>query len=765
MHFTYLIKIKGTVQGVGFRPFVYRCAIKNNILGYIFNDGKGVVICAQGTDIDIKNFLYSITAAPPPLSNISEIESIIDDNYSEYYKEFKIVESQGSSSLRNIVMPPDAHVCTDCLHELFNPLNRRYLYPFINCINCGPRYSIISDIPYDRPNTSMKHFNMCSECYKEYSDQNDRRFHAQPIACSVCGPRLSLLNNKMEVIDSANPLLNAVKFLQAGYILAVKSLGGYHLMVDPLNTHAVKKLRKRKIRDYKPFALLCNDIETCNIIAELDPHDVILLESTQRPIVLVTKKQNNPLPEEVSPNNSLYGIMLPSTPVQYLLLKNNFQFLVCTSANVSNNPIIYKDISKLLHVADYVLTNDREICIFSDDSIVRSISTSKGSETQIIRKARGFTPITLAFLYNAPSVLAVGAELKSTVCFSKDNNLLLSQHIGDLKNYNTYQYFENTITHLEKLFAIKPEIIISDLHPNFLSTKYARQKGITHLQVQHHHAHMCACMAENGLQDQVLGVIFDGMGYGIDGKIWGGEFLIGGYKNFDRFAHFKYFSLPGGEACSKNIYRIAFSFLFEIIKDIQELKKFWLHIIPDEEVDILCKMLQKSINTPLTSSVGRIFDCVASLIGLSNYSEYEGQAAIALEHLIKKQNQFDFFETYPFSINGFNPFTICINEAILAIIKDTKSNLSLEMISLKFHNTLVKVICDIAELARNKKNINNVVLSGGCFLNKFLLEASIDTLRKRGFEVFFHTKFPTNDGGIALGQASHAIFTHSKNIQ
>ena len=753
---TYKIKITGIVQGVGFRPYVYRWAQFYDIKGHIFNNNEGVIIYAQAKKNTIDNFLKSLKEHKPSLSNINYISyEIVND---KEYSTFTIKDSENSLKT-SLVIPPDAFVCKECLNELFDPRDRRYSYPFINCVNCGPRYSIITDTPYDRPNTTMNQFQMCEECKEEYTNPLNRRFHAQPIACPRCGPVMTLYNNKNEIITCDNIIFEIVDLLKKGNILAVKGIGGYHLMADPFNSSALINLRERKKRDQKPFCLLFETLENCRSFCNLSFYEEQILASAERPIVLVKKLKQQNLSELVAPRNNYFGAMLAYTPLQHLILRNNFLCLICTSANISDEPIIYEDeLKKFIEVADYIVMHNRKIHTFVDDSVVRSITGLTGEETQIIRRARGYTPKILSCPNNKLQLLSIGAELKNTVCIVKNGNILVSQHIGDLKNKPTFQSFQNVISHLTKIFSFKPQLVTCDLHPDFLNTTYANQLGIPLIKVQHHHAHMCACMIENNFYDKAIGVIFDGMGYGIDGNIWGGEFLVGSYDKFYRAAHFEYFPLPGGDICRKKISIPTFGCLLKVFGSIEEVIKNWDSSLSQEEMVVYQKMIQAKINTPLTSSVGRIFDIVSAMIGLCDYVSYEGQAAIILEQSFQN-TQCNIENCYPFSIYPQNgKHVITIDETYLAILKDKNIGIPLEIICWKFHNTIVKIICDTCALISDTEQIKTVVLSGGCFQNKFLLESTIKILSNRGFKVLYHKDFPTNDGGISLGQAAHVIF-------
>ncbi|WP_233567910.1 carbamoyltransferase HypF [Cohnella faecalis] len=633
-------RIKGIVQGVGFRPFVYRLAEKYGLGGWVLNDSDGVIAEVQGTGSLLDQFAHEVRHKAPALALVNEV--VLVDQVAVTagkYDSFRILESERKQD-RETLISPDTNVCEDCLRELFDPSDRRHGYPFINCTNCGPRFSIVRDIPYDRQYTTMSAFPMCEECSSEYEDVRDRRFHAQPNACWACGPQVKLFDKQRRAIPDGEPIGRAAELLKQGAIIAVKGLGGYHLVADPLNESAVEELRKRKKRDGKPFALMAETAEQARLFAEVSEEEERLLSSKERPIVLLRRRESDPFHPEVAPNNRFYGVMLAYTPLHHLLLRDRFSALIATSANLSDEPIVYKDedaFEKLSGIADYFLVHNRDIHIRVDDSIVRyDREAPGGGQTAIIRRARGFAPLPVDFHHRLPSALGLGAELKNTVCLSKHNRFFVSQHIGDLKNHNVYQSYVRMIGHFRKLLQIDPEVIACDAHPDFYSTQFAEsQRDLPIVRVQHHHAHLAACMCENGLEEPVIGVIFDGTGYGSDGKIWGGEFLVGDYLGFERKAHLDYFALPGGDKAVKEPYRIAIGLLAELYGD--DIKGLHLPLVKELdpfELSVLSRMATRQVNSPLTSSMGRLFDAVSALIGIRRTILYEGQAAIELEQII-----------------------------------------------------------------------------------------------------------------------------------
>lgn len=756
-HVTSKYVVKGIVQGVGFRPFIYKIAQDHRLTGWVLNDSNGVTIVVQGYKGNIDFFIKDIRTKPPSLATVNEIELLSENTSSKVYKTFEIRESKINTN-RKALISPDTNVCEDCLNELFNPSNRRYKYPFINCTNCGPRYSIIENIPYDRKYTTMKSFQMCKECEVEYKNVLDRRFHAQPVACWKCGPQVSLINNKGKDLKSKNPIENAVNLLKIGSILAIKGLGGFHLVVDPENNDAVRRLRKLKQRNYKPFALMSETISDINSFCDLNSLEKEKLLSRERPIVLLKKKFPNTISDNIAPNMNSYGVMLPYAPLHYLLLRNNFKSLICTSANITDEPMVFKNdnaIDSLSHIVDYFLIHNREIYIRCDDSIVSCNEINKSKiNIAITRRARGYVPTPFKFKKPFPSGLALGAELKNTICLNRESDFFVSQHIGDLKNLSIFESYKETIKHLSTILEIKPNFIACDFHPGFYNTRYAyEQNKLPVIPVQHHHAHMTSCMFENGIQEPVIGVIFDGVGYGLDGNSWGGEFFIGDYNNFKRVAHFDYFPLLGGDKAVENPYRIVLNFLFEIYKEkFNELPLQVINRRSDEELAVLYKMKIKKINSPLTSSVGRIFDAASALIGVREIIEYEGQAAIELEQIAYGSKCSSIF---PYEISTKNeilkinimPLFGQLTESII------KGSLSINDLSRAFHNTITQITTDVCVQIKEKHGLNNIVLSGGVFQNQYLLKSCYNNLTSEGFNVFIHSLIPTNDGGISLGQA------------
>ncbi len=758
-----IILINGVVQGVGFRPFVFNLANSCRIKGWVNNFSGGVHIDAEGTQEEMESFLRRLREEAPPLSCIDTFR--VENAEPVGYPDFKIRASSSESS-REAYISPDVSVCEDCLKEMNDPGNRRYRYPFINCTNCGPRFTIATGIPYDRANTTMRAFSMCADCAREYTNPADRRFHAQPVACDECGPSLALLDSRGNRIQEGSEIEKTIEFLTEGKIVAIKGLGGYHLSCDAKNSEAVRELRKRKKRDGKPFALMAKNIEAVEDCCFLNPKEAEILQSVKRPIVLLDRKPGSGLAVNViSPDNGKLGIMLPYTPVHYLLFeKSNLELLIMTSGNRSGEPIYYQDpeaISGLAGIADYFLTNNREIYIRTDDSVT---GVFRGKEC-IVRRSRGYVPLPtdLSFLFRSqqpardriPSVLACGGELKNTFCLTKGRKAFLSHHIGDLENLETLTSFETGIEHFKKIFSIVPEVVAFDKHPDYLSTQYAgRLTGIAKIPVQHHHAHIASCMAENNVVGKVIGVAFDGTGYGDDGKIWGGEFFVGDYSGFERRAHFEYVPLPGGEIGIREPWRMALSYLIQCYGENQIPKLPFLSRIGTEKTELVTQQIAKRIYTPLTSSAGRLFDAVSALLGLCDTIEYEGQAAIRLE----KNAGVEDGGVYPYEIlPDESGYQISFRRMIAAIVDDVRKGRGISEISGAFHRTIAAVTSDVCLRLREETEGNRVALSGGVFQNRLLLGLTLDTLEKNGFEVLIHSKVPTNDGGISLGQAVIAL--------
>ena len=753
------ISARGLVQGVGFRPFIYNLATKFSLAGFVQNDTNGVLIDVEGRDDSINEFLECLIKSPPPHVVIEDIHYMTFPPRG--YKDF-IIEKSAIKDGKATIVSADISTCQECLKELFDTNDRRYRYPFINCTNCGPRFTIIKDIPYDRTNTTMSDFTMCQDCSKEYHDPQNRRFHAHPNACPVCGPQLALYNNEGLKIHTHDPLSTVCTLLKEGKIVAVKGLGGYHLACDATTSTVVSLLRKRKNRYDKPFAVMMENLETIKQFCHVNDYEENVLLSVQKPIVLLRKKNSCTLSPKVAPENKYLGVMLPYTPLHYLLLKESGLSLVMTSGNISDEPIVYNDtesFERLKGITDYFLAHDREIFMRCDDSVVRV----NEDREMIIRRSRGYAPFPLRMQYVfARPTLAIGAFLKNTFCLAHRNHAFLSHHIGDLENTETLNSFESSIEHYKNLFSMEPEAIAYDLHPEYLSTRYALAQSdrIFKIGVQHHHAHIVSCMAENGINHKVIGVAFDGLGYGDDGNFWGGEFLIADLSGYERAGHLDYVPMPGGEQAIKEPWRMALSYLYHIYGDnippISPLYPSRFAVKTKKKLEILFKMLSQRINSPLTSSMGRLFDGVASILGLQHTINYEGQAAIKLEFIADEHTT----ESYPFDIDvtvGARcnvPLRIIRWQQIIEhIVKDVKSGVANSVISAKFHNSIVNMTLQVCTILRDGSGLHEVVLSGGVFQNNFLFSRLLKKLTSNDFKVYFPQKIPCNDGGISLGQA------------
>jgi len=739
--------IQGIVQGVGFRPFVYRLAVTAGLTGWVRNTPSGVFLEVQGSEELLHTFLDDLREKTPPLAVITSLVTAEIPTTSE--SAFIILKSGGGEN--SIQVAPDGDVCPDCLRELFVPADRRFRYPFINCTNCGPRYTIITGVPYDRPFTTMASFPLCPLCRAEYEDPADRRFHAQPVACPVCGPRLELLDAKGGAV-AGDPLETAISLLREGKILAIKGLGGYHLAVHACNADAVRELRARKKRDEKPFAVMSSDMADVAIYAHFDRTEQRLLEGVEKPIVLLRKRKGNPIAPLVAPANGYFGVMLPSTPLHHLLLRGTFRALVMTSGNLSDEPIAYQDEDareRLQGIADFYLVHDRRIHTRTDDSVIRVFQ----GKPIFLRRSRGYVPRAIALPSSQRSVLAVGAELKGTVCLTRDERAFLSQHIGDLQNDAVLRSLVETVDHLVQLLSIRPEVVAHDMHPDYLSTVYAQSlANLPRVPVQHHHAHLASCMAENRLEGEVIGIIFDGTGYGTDGTIWGGEFLVGGYSSFRRWGHFRQVPLPGGDAAVREPFRMAFAYLHAAFgAGLYDLPLAFLAEIPAEHRKLFLSMVERRINSPLTSSCGRLFDAVASLVGLRNRVSYEGQAAIELEALAEESETSN---VYPFALHEDGDVTtVDFCPMFRTLVEDCAEGRERAAMARGFHNTLAAAAAAVCSNIRKKNGQERVVLSGGVFQNKLLTEGILSLLTEQGFQVFLQRLAPPNDGGLALGQA------------
>jgi hydrogenase maturation protein HypF len=750
------VQVNGIVQGVGFRPFVYQLAVKHGLRGEVANTSTGVSIHIEGPSEGIQSFCNGLARNGPPLAMVNKIS--IQSDRVEGLEGFFIAKSV-KAGFRSTLISPDVCVCGDCLRELFDPEDLRYRYPFINCTNCGPRYTIITDIPYDRPNTSMRGFRMCKRCQAEYDDPVNRRFHAQPNACPDCGPHVALYDAGKKSVLVQDPVSEAIVLLKRGCIVAIKGIGGFHLAADAENNEAVARLRARKKREQKPLAVMSYDLDHIRKYARIESEEEALLSSPHRPIVLLKKRYPHTLSDEVSPRNRYFGAMLPYTPLHYLLLEREFTALVMTSGNISEEPIAIDNedaFGRLSGIADYFLTHNRDIYLRSDDSIVKRTA---GGNTSI-RRSRGYAPSPIFLKQAVPQILACGAELKNTVCLTKQNMAFLSQHIGDLENLATYEFFKMTIDHMKRIMDITPEIIAYDLHPDYLSTSYAReQRDLKAVGVQHHHAHIVSCMAENLLDGPVIGLSFDGTGYGTDGHIWGGEIIIAELDGFERTATISYVPMPGSTKAIREPWRMAISYLFDAFGgDFVNLGLPFQKAIEEKKIQVITEMIKKGINSPFTSSLGRLFDGISAMIGIRNHVAFEGQAAIELEMVADKTAG----TTYDYEWQSGEMHRLLPAPIVRGVVRDLQRGVAPPEISGKFHATLTRAFSQLCEVIRKETGLNRVALSGGVFQNSILLAGIVQALRKKRFQVFTHHHVPANDGGISLGQALVAAASSKK---
>ncbi len=757
------ISVRGVVQGVGFRPFVYRLAHEHSLKGWVRNTSGNVEIEVEGDRERIRNFITDIEAKAPPLARIENVAVTFQPSKSYTgYEKFEIYQSLSQEGKYQLVSP-DIATCEDCRREILSPTDRRYRYPFTNCTSCGPRFTIIEDIPYDRPKTTMHRFQMCPRCQQEYDDPLDRRFHAQPNACPQCGPSLALVDSRGNPVGGEDATSASSELLKAGRILAIRGLGGFQLACDATSEEAIALLRSRKRRPSKPFAVMVATLKDIERHCLVSPEERKLLNSPESPIVLLRwNKSSSNIVAAVAPNLRYLGVMLPYIPLHYLLLRESAIPLVMTSGNLSEEPIAKDNdeaLRRLGEIADYFLLHDRDIYARYDDSV----SMVEGVP-RVMRRARGYAPYPILLPFLSKQILACGAEQKNTFCLTRGEHAFLSQHIGDMENEETLEHFENTIELYKKLFRIAPEAIAHDIHPEYLSTKYALQageaQGLRLIPVQHHHAHIASCLVENGVEAPVIGVAFDGAGYGSDGTLWGGEFLIADLRRFQRAGHLEYVPLLGGEAAIKKPYRMALSYIYTLLgEQDQELDGLPIGKLHFDELDLLKQQLTRRINCPLTSSAGRLFDAVSALAGVREEIEYEAQAAIELEMLAAEEGDELERKPYPFSVVEHQEMRVIkLGDLFSAIAQDVKNQTPTPIISLRFHQTVARIILETCKSIAIESGINQVALSGGSFQNRLLLRLAAAALQREGFSVITHHLVPCNDGGISLGQAVIANF-------
>ena len=754
---TIQIIITGLIQGVGFRPFVYRIALRHGLHGWVKNTNENVLIRVTGEKNAIHDFLSALKHEAPPASRIESISS--EEIDFENFDAFTIQQSHNlSDGITEI--SPDIAVCEECLEDITHP-GSRYQYPFVNCTNCGPRFTIVKDLPYDRFKTTMKDFPMCMSCRQEYETVTDRRFHAQPTACSVCGPQYELFLHGVKVNGPVETILaESARLLNHGGLMLMKGLGGMHLACDAFNTEAISRLRKIKKRDGKPFAVMFRDPESVKMYAEVDATEEQSLRSWRRPIVLLQKKLNadTELPAILNSGLNLIGVMLPYLPFHHLLFSQlDTPAIILTSGNFSSEPILTENEAaklKFTGLVDAILLHNRDIENRTDDSVVRIMA---GRE-RIFRRSRGYVPAPVTTSLNTDGILAFGAELTNCFCVGKGNKAFLSQHIGDLQGYETTQFYEQTIALFLRLFRVKPTLLAVDMHPDYISTKTARMfPDIPVTEVQHHHAHIAACMAEHNLDEKVIGIAMDGTGFGEDGHTWGSEFMVCDLTSYDRVSHFDYIPLPGGDRAAEEPWRVAVSWLYRVYgKELIDMELPMFETISKDKASIIIRMIDKKINTPLTSGAGRLFDAVASLLGLCQVATFQAEGPMRLESLVLNNCR----DTYKYEAGP----VIRFDDTIRGILYDLYSGTDQRIIATKFHNTILSAIFETLKTIRAQEKISKVVLSGGVFQNRYLLEGALKILVEDKFEVYTPCMIPANDGGIALGQLAIASKRRSNHV-
>jgi len=749
--------VVGTVQGVGFRPHIHRLASELDLAGWVRNDDRGVLLEVEGDPFAVEAFVGRVGPEAPPLATVESVAA--EPVAATGSAGFAIAASEQAGEPLALVSP-DVATCRACLEELFDPTDRRHRYPFINCTDCGPRFTIVRGVPYDRPLTTMAGFEMCAPCRAEYEDPTDRRFHAQPNACPVCGPSLRLLDAEGRDLDEPDPLAAAAGALGTGSILALKGIGGYHLACHAEDEEATAALRSRKHREDKPFALMTADLAAARELVELTAAEEELLLGRERPIVIARRRPGAPVASSVAPASPDLGVMLPYSPLHHLLLADAGTALVMTSGNVSDEPIAYADddaVERLRGIADLFLIHDRPIHVRTDDSVVRSLGKLR-ERPLTVRRSRGYVPASIDLPLEAPRpLLACGAELKSTFCLAKGRRAWVGHHIGDLKNYETLRSFEEGIAHFERLFAVGPEVVAHDLHPDYLSTGYAlRREGVETVAVQHHHAHLAACLAEHGEEGIAVGAIYDGTGYGEDGTVWGGELLVGGLSGYERAGSLLAVPMPGGDRAVQEPWRMACSWLVVAAGEEEgapPLPTALESLVDARRWEQVAELARTGVASPLTSSMGRLFDAVAALCGLRATVTFEGQAAIELEAAADVSCA----EAYPLPLGaGSAGVLLDARETIGAVARDVAAGAPSGLVSARLHNAVAEATADACARLAESRGGNLVVLSGGVFQNRLLVERTLARLLRRGLRVLLPERLPPNDGGIAYGQAAVA---------
>jgi len=759
------IQIKGIVQGVGFRPYVYKKALQYQLKGWVMNTGKGVIIDVEGSPSVLETFIKDVVHNPPSLAQIREVKVEAVAELKQYTK-FEIIMSQ-DKDCKDALVPPDVSLCDDCKREIFDSKDRHYSYPFTNCTNCGPRFTIVKDIPYDREQTTMQEFEMCTSCKEEYGNPLNRRFHAQPVACPICGPKVELVDKQGVPIelDQGDIFKTVRRILKEGHILALKGLGGFHLACNAKDFRAIEKLRQRKRRPHKPFAAMARDLKVVKGFCKVNKEEEIAITAPSAPIVILdrlnlsdSENRESFLPDNLAPGIGTLGVMVPYTPLHFLLFDEQLDFLLMTSGNISNLPLVKDNLEALEQlgaIADYFLIHNRNIYNRCDDSLVRVIN----GEPSYLRRSRGAVPQALELPIEKAEVaiLGTGSEMKNTFCLLKGNSAYMSQHIGELQFLEGMVNYRESLDNFAKLIDVDPAVVGYDMHPGYQVTKLAQELPMAQrIPVQHHHAHMTACMAENNLDEAVIGAILDGTGYGTDGNLWGFEIFAGNYEDFTRIAHLDYIPLPGGERAIKSPWLTAVAYL---IKSLQDGRERAGRIFTDkaEELELISKMIAQNINSPLSSGCGRVFDAVSALMGVCRESSYEGQAAIELGELVID----GVLDSYSFKLNkGVISFKSLFRE----IVGDLEKWIDQRVIVTKFHNTIVNMVVGGVELARAQTGLSKVVLSGGTWQNEYLLLHATQALENRDFSVYSHSKVPCNDGGLALGQAVVAYRRWQKDV-
>lgn len=740
-----VLHVKGRVQAVGFRPFVWKLASGIGLTGFVFNQPDGVIIHIEGTGNKINEFISLLKSEAPPASIIKSIDS--KEVSLLRLDEFQIEKSNTSNEFVTEVCP-DIAICNDCLKEL-SENDRRKNYPFINCTNCGPRFTLIEDFPYDRPLTTMSEFEMCPTCKQEYLDPADRRFHAQPTSCFSCGPNYSYRLEGNKIYDTETILNSLAQTINSGKVIAIKGLGGYNLVCDAGNDEAVQSIRKFKNRDKKPFAVMFRDLKSIKTIVDLDKEEEEIITSWRRPILIAKQQEQNVLSKYINSGLQSLGVFLPYMPLHYLLFeKLESKALVVTSGNESDTPILHTEsdaLSTFQNIDGGVLINNRKIARRCDDSVVKVIQ----GKPQIIRRARGYVPAPVDLYFDVDGILATGAELSNCFCLGKGKQAIMSQHIGDLKNLETHNFFYENIDVFNKIYRLNPKHIVCDLHPDYLSTQYAKKSDLPILQVQHHHAHIAAVMAEHNLKNKVIGLAFDGTGLGTDGNIWGSEVFIADFNGFKRISHFEYVAMPGGDRVTKEPWRSGLAYLMKAFTtNWKELSIPFLQQLDSKKIEAIEFAIQKEINAPLSCSAGRLFDAVASILAVCIESNYHAKAPMLLEDLTSSA----YLGYYAFS----GTEVISFSKTIQGIVEDIKTKVSVNEIASKFHNTLALAIVHQVDRANKESGLNRVAMSGGTFQNKYLTEKLVHLLEEKNFEVFLPEQVPSNDAGIALGQLAIA---------